>query len=324
MIEQEKIATLLDAAALRSAERRRFLGFAAAGGGLALLSACGSDSSGTTPTPTPTATATSTTEAVDITILNLALNLEYLSAQYFAYAATGAGLPASLTSGTGTAGTVTGGSLVPFSDPVVAACALELARDDRAHVAFIRSLVGTSAVAMQSINISTAFTAFATAAGVAGFNPYASDESFLYGAFILKDVIVTAYKGLTPLLGTASNVTGAAGILGTESYHAGLIRTLLYQKGFTANPTLFSNQRDSLDGATDLDQGIAAYVAGSNPPVVDPSLSNIAPVDGNGIAYSRTTGQVLNIFFQNKAAVTSGGFFPSGINGTVNSSAASG
>lgn len=333
MIDQEKIATVLDAAALRNAERRRFLSIAgrtgAAAGGLALLSACGGSSSGSaTPTPTPTSTATSSVEAADISILNLALNLEYLSAQYFSYAALGTGLPASDLTGTGTPGTVTGGAQVAFADPVVAACAREIARDDRAHVEYLRSLAasltGSSPVAMPAINIdgtsaTGAFSTFAQLATVvaagAPFNPYASDENFLYGAFILKDAIVTVYKGLAPLIGTAAFAAGAVGVLGAESYHAGLIRTLLYSKGLTANPALFSNARNSLNPGKNLDEGIAGASS---------SISNIAPVDGNGIVFSRNTGQGLNIFFQNKAAVTSGGFFPSGVNGTVNTSAASG
>ncbi len=72
MIDHEQINTL-DDAALRSAERRRFLSLVgrsgAAAGGLALLSACGSDSSSSNPTPTPSASATASIEAADITIL---------------------------------------------------------------------------------------------------------------------------------------------------------------------------------------------------------------------------------------------------------------
>jgi hypothetical protein len=59
--------------------------------------------------------------------------------------------------------------------------------------------------------------------------------------------------------------------------------------------------------------------------VTDPSglpTSNIVPLDGNGLAFSRTTGQVLNIVYLNRAAVTMGGFFPAGVNGTIRTSAA--
>jgi len=72
--------------------------------------------------------------------------------------------------------------------------------------------------------------------------------------------------------------------------------------------------RDSLDGATDLDQGIA----------VSGGASNIVPADANGIAFSRSAGQVLNIVFLNRTATNRGGFFPNGVNGTIALSAASG
>ena len=112
----------------------------------------------------------------------------------------------------------------------------------------------------------------------------------------------------------------AAGILAVEAYHAGLIRTTLYSKGMTTTPSLITNAglisdaRDSLDGASDDDQGIA-MAAGA---------SNIVPTDANGITYSRSTGQVLNVVYLNKASVSSGGFFPSGVNGSIKTSAASG
>jgi hypothetical protein len=48
------------------------------------------------------------------------------------------------------------------------------------------------------------------------------------------------------------------------------------------------------------------------------------PTDANGIAFSRSAGQVLNIVYLSKAALVGGGFFPSGVNGFIKTSAASG
>jgi hypothetical protein len=45
------------------------------------------------------------------------------------------------------------------------------------------------------------------------------------------------------------------------------------------------------------------------------------PTDENGIAFSRSAGQVLNIAYLNPAAVDRGGFFPHGVNGEIRSSA---
>jgi len=123
---------------------------------------------------------------------------------------------------------------------------------------------------------------------------------------------VTAYKGAAPLITNKTYLEAAAGILAAEAYHAGLVRTVLYSKGLTT-PTLrtsadaISNARDSLDNASDVDQGITGT----------DGASNIVPLDSNGIAYSRTPGDVLNIVYLNAGGVSRGGFFPVGLNGSL-------
>ena len=266
----------------------------------------------------------------DFDVLNFALNLEYLEAQFYNVAVFGTGLPANMQTGTGTQGAVTGGRKVTFTDPIVAAYAKEIAQDEVTHVAFLRKVLGTSAAAQPALNIdggpTGAFTALGRAAGIATngagaidatngtFDPYASDNNFLLGAFVFEDVGVTAYKGASPLISNKTYLEAAAGILAVEAYHAGLVRTVLYAKG-VATPSLrtsadaISNARDSVDGtATDLDQGIS-------PTTINGGLaSNIVPLDAQGLAYSRSTGQVLNVVYLNNKAVSMGGFFPAGIN----------
>jgi hypothetical protein len=192
-------------------------------------------------------------------------------------------------------------------------------------VKFLRAQLGTSAVSQPAIDIGTdangAFSSAARAAGLVGagvsFDPYASDENFLLGAFIFEDVGVTAYKGAAPfLINNKTYLEAAAGILAVEAYHAAIVRTTLYGKGIDT-PSLrtsadaISNARDSLDGMSDLDQGIS--------PTGD--VSNIVPLDGNGIAFSRSTAQVLNIAYLKAGPASSGGFFPAGVNGTIKASA---
>ena len=258
-------------------------------------------------------------------ILNFALNLEYLEANFYSYAVFGTPIDAKYTSGSGNAGTATGGRKVNFTDPVVAQYAREIAQDEIAHVDFLRKNLSTAVVAQPAIDVGIdpngAFSSAARAAGLIGggasFDPYSSDENFLLGAFIFEDVGVTAYKGAAPLITNKTYLEAAAGILAVEAYHAGLVRTSLYRKGI-ATPSLIdateaiSKARDSLDGSSDLDQGIANVG----------DASNIVPLDANGLAYSRTTGQVLNIAYLTNMATARGGFFPNGVNGTINMSAA--
>lgn len=318
------IAEVFERQTKRREERRKFLKVAGAASATiaasSLLAACGHDG-GSAGSPNNTTAP----QIGDGDILNFALNLEYLEANFYAFAVTGAGISTSLQGGTGTQGAATGGRAVNFSDPVVKAYANEIAGDELAHVAFLRSTLGSAAVAQPTIDIGTSATgAFSSAAQAAGlitagqsFDPYASDENFLLGAFIFEDVGVTAYKGASPLITNSTYLEAAAGILAAEAYHAGLVRTALYAKGLNA-PTLItaagkiSDARDSLDGSSDDDQGL-----------VDASgNANIVPTDANGLAYSRTTGQVLDIVYLTNMAKAKGGFFPAGLNGTINMSTA--
>ncbi|AQR74406.1 ferritin-like domain-containing protein [Sphingomonas sp. LM7] len=331
MNQHDQILEVLEACDQRRADRRRFIKVASAASaavaGSALLAACSDEPGEFTPiiTPTPTPAPGIT----DADVLNFALNLEYLEAQFYSYAATGAGLPSSILGGTGTQGTVTGGRQVAFVDPLVAQYAREIAADEQAHVRFLRGAIGATAVAQPAIDIGTsatgAFSSAARAAGLIGagasFDPYANDENFLLGAYIFEDVGVTAYKGASPLITNKTFLEAAAGILAAEAYHAGLVRTVLYRKGIAA-PTLIdateaiSNARDSLDGSSDLDQGVRATGTGAS------TATNIVPTDSSGVAYSRSAGQVLNIVFLNKMATDRGGFFPAGVNGSIRLSAA--
>jgi hypothetical protein len=347
MRDEQSILEVLDAVALRRAERRKFLRVAGSAamvaGGASLLAACQDDEDEQSPpvvVPTPTPSPAPIT---DNDILNLALNLEYLEAQFYSYAVYGTGLEASLLTGVGTQGAVavsgTGAGqprAVSFTgETVIGQYAREIAADEIAHVRFLRTALGTAAIAQPAINISGdangAFTAAARAAGVIGatatFDPYASPDAFLIGAYLFEDVGVTAYKGAAPLLTSKVFLEAAAGVLAAEAYHAGLIRTVLYARGQTTAALItqagqVSDARDLLDGTpaddpirgigADSDQGIAASGSGAT------AVSNLVPANVNGLAYSRTSPQVHNIVYlnangQNRAR---GGFFPNGTNNT--------
>lgn len=246
----------------------------------------------------------------DLNVLNFALNLEYLEAEFYLRATTGSGLPSGDTTGVGAQGKVVGGSQVPFKSSALQQYAQEIARDEEAHVLFLRSALGSSAVAEPQINLKASFTTLAIAAGIIGpndtFNPFENQRNFLLGAFIFEDVGVTAYHGAAPLLTGANYISAAAGILAVEAYHASLIRTLLYQRELFQPVAEISALRAKLSGAND-DQGIVLN-----------GVANIVPADQNAIAFSRTTSQVLNIVYGG-VNPNFGLFFPKGVNGAIHS-----
>jgi hypothetical protein len=294
----------------------------------------------------------------DADILNFALNLEYLEANFYYLAAfgttidkanaasTAAGAPLITLSGTvGTAGTVSGGSQVPFTTIPVASYAIETAVEEGKHVQLLLSALGSAAVAQPAINLGTSFQTLAAAAkipGGAAFSPYASDATFLVGAYVFEDVGVTAYHGAASLLTTAANLTTAAGILAVEAYHAGLIRTTInYLDPTGANiagyTNLISTLRAELSQAGLL--GVAPSAYDSNPDdygLADFQVSlagggnvtatRITDADStNVVAFARNTTQVLNIVTGGGAVMgttavspATGVFFPNGMNAGPN------
>ncbi|MES1949935.1 hypothetical protein S4A8_03718 [Salinisphaera sp. S4-8] len=323
-----------------SSSRRRFLAnagmFSAGLAGSSLLAAC-SDNDGS-------AVAQDSNDAGpgDAAVLQFALNLEYLEAEYYLRAVTGNGLMDDDTGGANMAvGTVTGGRAVSFTtEPLIGRYAAEIAADELDHVQFLRAGLGDGVIARPPINFTDAFNAAAQAAGLSAFDPFADPLSFLIGAFIFEDVGVTAYKGGARFLSNPDFLTAAAGILSVEGYHAGLVRTLLTQRqdepyadtGLSVGEVVnaISGARDNLDGSDDLDQGIGDSQTSVSIYGSTYSASNIVPTDDNGITFSRTPQQVHNIVYLTPAARpgggtigsgNGGGFFPDGTRGSLTASA---
>ncbi|MGT2426199.1 ferritin-like domain-containing protein [Amnibacterium kyonggiense] len=308
------LSQVVERSATTDVDRRKLLtmaGIAGAGASAAVLGSAGA----------AVAAPAATGGIDDGAILNFALNLEYLEAEFYLRAATGQGLPDSYTTGTCERGAVHGGHAVPFKTRAIKNYAREIATDEKDHVAFLRKALGNAKVSRPAIDFKASFTAAATAAGVikAGqtFDPFASETNFLLGAFLFEDVGVTAYKGAAPLISSKTYLDAAAGILAVEAYHAGIIRSTLYAEGYL-DPSIYgvvdklSNARDLLDGPGDDDQGIG-----------NRAYANLVPTDGNSIAFSRTPGAVLDIVYLNLSGkpVSKGGFYPKGVNGTIRVSA---
>jgi hypothetical protein len=204
----------------RAFARRNFIkNVGLAGAGIAagaVIQGCSDNSTSTNP-------KAQTVPETDV--LNFALNLEYLEAEFYSVAVTGATLSSSVTGGSSTA---TGGAKVTFTDTRIADIAAEILNDEMLHVKFLRTALGGVAVAEPAINLN--------ALGIG----FASQAEFLTLSRAFEDTGVSAYAGAATLL-TGNNLQAAAQILGTEAYHAGNIRLNVVQQAITVKAT------DSLD-----------------------------------------------------------------------------
>jgi hypothetical protein len=233
---------------------------------------------------------TTAPSATDVAILQFALNLEFLEAEFYTMAVTGQNLQqAGLTvTGSGSSGATTGGQKVTFiAGSSLFNSATQIGVDERAHVALLQSTLtslGITPIAKPAINLNALGTGFQ------------SQEAFIALARAFEDVGVSAYAGAAPLIQSSTILGYAARILATEAEHTANLRlhASLYQA-----PTTAVDSQDIL------------------PP---PTGTKYISTNSQGLVVTRTPGEVLAILFGSSADATSGGFFPAGVNGTFNSS----
>jgi hypothetical protein len=259
---------------LTAANRRRFLkGAGITGLGLAGAAMIGSGFGASLPK------VEAATSVDDVDILNFALNLEYLEAEFYAMATYGSTLvQLGVITSAEESGPTTGGSKVPnFSGSPMATIATALRVDEIAHVKYLRAALGSSAVKKPAINLNAL-----------GYG-YSSVDSFLKLARQFEDVGTSAYLGAAPLISSKTYLAAAGAILAVEAFHSGAIRLGCIMTG-TTSPAV-----DSQD--------------------VPPTTSKPFDNNSNSLAIPRTTSEVLNIVYG--GGKSSGGFYPDGMNGVI-------
>jgi hypothetical protein len=325
--------------------RRSFLAGAGTTAAAVMVAGCSDNNSATPPITTTSSTFT------DADVLNFALNLEYLEASFYLYAANGSGLAAAdmaAPSGYGGAyaqGTIktsgnipvtsvasgSGGALTAAQQNIIN----EIAYEEQSHVRFLRSALGSAAVPCPALDL-TFFSTLANVTpgigtpvtGATAFSPFTSFNNFLIGAFIFEDVGVTAYSGAAPLISTTTTgktyLTAAAGILAVEAYHAGYVRTAITGISIATNSNALislANNVAALRASLTVGNSTAPSMAGSvetalKLPTSFSTPSAIVAADPTkAVGFSRTVNQVHHIVYGSPTVgVKSGGFFPSGTN----------
>lgn len=282
----------------RALNRRNFLsGLGITGAtvaGSALFAGCGGSSS-------PQSVSAAGPSETDV--LNFALNLEYLEATFYSYVVTGGDIPSASTGG-GPAPTGAPSATPSFQTQQIGDMFAEIYFDEISHVNDLRSVLGSSAVARPQLDLGALGTV--------------STANYITFARLFEDVGVTAYAGAaTDLSGT--NLQYAAQILAVESFHSGALRLLDIQQAVPYLPSSVI-PADGYDvppydpGSISAAQDGPTTKGGFFATVGATAADNTPP----GLAYVRTTSQVLAIVYANSATgTTKGGFFPAGLNGNI-------
>lgn len=138
--------------------------------------------------------------------------LQCLEGQFYHCAVFGTPLPDALT-GNGPA--PIGCQAANFTNDDIFSLVMEVANNEMAHVAYLRTALGNASVQCPLVNIGSAFAAAADASLnmtlSPPFSPYTNDLFFLHGAFIFEDVGVTAYKGALTSFMSSDIMLAAAG-----------------------------------------------------------------------------------------------------------------
>lgn len=234
------------------------------------------------------------TEITDVDILQFALNLEYLEAEFYTVGTTGRTMDnfgVGIT-GSGAQGATTGGNQVIFNSSSLPVQSImeELAFDERAHVNLLRAALtaaGVMPVAKPALNLS----------GL-GFG-FGGQVDFIILARVLEDIGVTAYAGAAPLLTSKAYLGVAARILAAEAMHSGNIRLIITQS------RLLTTRVDSVDVVP--------------PPALNPGSTQPGyfALDSSALAAVRTPEQVLFLAYGFREAAMGGGLYPAGMNGKI-------
>ena len=200
-------------------DRRRFLkyaGIVGVGGSLALVGvACGSDEPSDTSSPGPSGSATPEEESADLGILNYALTLEYLEADFYKQ---------------GLAGNLLSGRERELIEPI--------AQHEQAHVDALKATV--EKVGGEPAALPT----FQYPAGT-----FTDKASFLKTASTFEELGVNAYHGQVTKISSAEILGAAASIAGVESRHAAILATLTGGKPFPAPVETTKEMQEVLDAA---------------------------------------------------------------------------
>lgn len=242
-------------------------------------------------------------------VLNFALNLEYLEANLYYFCSTGNVIPPSYS------GTPAAGSTFPTTalytavqaNAQAAALAAALAQDELNHINDLR----TAITALGGTPINQPVLNYAAKGAVT------TVAQFLATARQFTALGNSAYEGAAQfLVSNPAVLTTAAQILGAEGQHLGAVNYQCITQGvttaFSTNPAAYIDEQDQPPNPSQFFTVALPGNAAGIPAGIPPFRTTSQDL---GVVYGVSTPTTLNP----TAGATSGGFFPSGVNGNIKS-----
>ncbi|CAN5950009.1 unnamed protein product [Sphagnum jensenii] len=296
----------------------------------------------------PSCTAQRGFSTSDYENIQVALNLEYLEAEYFLWAAYGYGLDKlapRLTEGGPKPIGVQKANLNVLANDIIAQFGLQ----EIGHLTILQKDLGSSYFPRVQLNLSAANWANFIDEAVGQklhppFNPYANTLNFLISAYAIPYVGLTGYVGTIPLLqGVAAktalptwvpqkwptwawgwvDLKSVGALLGLGTSQDAIIRAALYEFKDDLVPPYKFTVAQFTDFISNLQNSLSHAFVGEGLEVPKKQgadglvTGNILSADIYSLSYARTAEQVLATVYFTGDAATPGGFFPKGASGTI-------
>ncbi|OMO63791.1 hypothetical protein CCACVL1_22268 [Corchorus capsularis] len=265
--------------------------------------------------------------ATDRDLINFALNLEFLEAEFYLFGALGKGLD-NIEPSFAQGGPPPVGGQVANLDPKTRRIIEEFAYQEIGHIRAIVKAEG--GFQRPLLNISK--EVFATIVNQAmnttlspPLNPYANSVNYILASYIIPYVGLVGYVGTIPNLVRRDSRALVASLLGVEGGQDAVFRTLLYERApnetvhpyrFTVaeftNPISEFRNRLAMCGLKDEGLMVPLQLGAENR-----TTSSILSADANSLSYSRTPLEILRTIYGTGDESKPGGFYPNGGNGRI-------
>ncbi|MED6134988.1 hypothetical protein PIB30_042086 [Stylosanthes scabra] len=256
----------------------------------------------------------------DVELIEFALNLEYLEADYFLNGALGHGLDVVAPNLTG-GGPPPIGARIAHLGPLVRDVILQFGLQEVGHLRAIKSTVRGFPRPLLNISSETFGQIIDNAFA---FDPYANDINYLIATYVIPYVGLNGYVGANPLLQSVTAKKLVAGLLAAESGQDAVVRAMLYERRYEIVIPYGVTVAEFTDRISALRNKLGRDGLKDEGLVVPKELGAEGKVTGNilslnkdSLGYPRTPPEILRIVYATGNESVPGGFYPKGANGTI-------